>query len=70
MADTPPCALRQRQGDSLLPGGGESISYRGIDVRWAHSLPGKPVKGHSPPRRLDESALAGSWDKYIDGSVM
>ena len=54
----------------FAPGGGEIISYRGIDVRWAHSLPGKPVKGHSPPRRLDESALAGSWDKYIDGSVM
>ena len=31
--------------------GGEGTSYRGIDSRWAHKLPGKPAERRAPLRR-------------------
>ena len=31
-------------GNLHCRGGGKVTSYRGIGVRWAHQLPGKPVK--------------------------
>ena len=33
----------------------ETTSYRGIDMRWAHQLPGKPAEGHTPPGPFDEN---------------
>ena len=33
---------------------GETASHRGVDVRWAHRLPGKPTEGHTPHHPFDK----------------
>jgi len=56
-SDPPPCAaytFRTWQ-QSLLLVEGEIASYRGVDVRWAHQLPGKTTEGHTPHRPFDKN---------------
>ena len=48
---------RQDKGAAFAPGGGkeEVTSYRGIVIRWAHQLPGKPAEGHAPHSPADKN---------------
>ena len=53
LSDTLPCAADDRQDTAIISAtwGRRRLPYiEGIDIRWAHPLPGKPAGGHGVSR--------------------
>lgn len=48
-SDTPVSAVTAGWAQAFMVAGRLASKRKGIDLRWAHQLPGKPVEGTSPP---------------------
>ena len=56
---------------SSLPGEeGEIASYGGINIRWAHWLPGKPAEPHTPHGPFDKNNHQLGLGASVGKSVM